>query len=177
MGKTGKPEPATVQSPLHLLQVLTRTLNEHLAEACTQAQADAQQALEKLEREQQELSGKLEQARGNQAEGHAQDDSEPTGKQQNRPDELAERFDAVNLARSDAEHYLRQLQADVRQTLRLAKGLERIELQASQAIDKRNNPEASATAKRPASRRSRSRKPVTRDDATQENPPTPEAKD
>lgn len=177
MGNTGKPEPATVQSPLHLLQVLTRTLNEHLSEACTQAQTDAQEALDKLDREQQKLTEKLQQARGELTENGAQDDSTPSDKRQGELDELSERLDAVNQARNDAEGYVRQLQNDVRQTLRLAKGLERIELQATQAIDKRNNPEAATAAKRPATRRSRGRKPAATTGTAPESPPTPAAKD
>lgn len=169
MGKTGKSESATVQSPLHLLQVLTRTLNEHLSEACTQAQADAQEALDKLDSEQQTLTEKLEQTRRKLTEDGAQDEGQL--------DELTEQLNAINQARDDAQGYVRQLQTDVRQTLRLAKGLERIELQATQAIDKRNNPEAAAAAKRPATRRSRSRKPAASNGTTAENPPTPKAKD
>ena len=163
MGNTEKPESASVQSPLHLLQVLTRTLNEHLSEACNQAQTDAQEALDKLNREHQQLTETLEQA-GN----------EPSDQQQG---ELTERLNAVNQARNQAEGYVRQLQSDVRQTLRLAKGLERIEFQASQAIDKRNNPDVAASAKRPATRRSRNRKPAASNNTPQQNPPTPDAKD
>ena len=177
MGKTAKPESATVQSPLHLLQVLTRTLNEHLAEACNQAQTDAQQALDKLEQEQQKLADQLEQARSKLAADGAQDNEESSAKHQASLDELTGQLDAASQARSEAESYIRQLQSDVRQTLRLAKGLERIDVQATQAIDKRNNPEASTTAKRPTARRSRSRKPAASDGPTQPNPPSPEAKD
>ena len=176
MGNTGKPESATVQSPLHLLQVLTRTLNEHLSEACTQAQTNAQEALDKLVREQQELTEQLEQTRSTLSEDGTQDDGQPSDRHQGKLGELTERLDAVNQARNDAEGYIRQLQSDVRQTLRLAKGLERIELQATQAIDKRNSPEAAAAAKRPATRRSRSRKPAASDGTAQQNPPSPEAK-
>lgn len=161
---------SAVQTPLHLLQVLTRTLNDHLAEACDQAQADARKVLEKLEREQQEIAEKLEQTgqlAGNSPDGPSPD--EPQGSL----DELNERMDAVSRARSEAEAYLRQLQNDVRQTLRLAKGLERIDHQASQAIEKRNNPEAAA-ARRPAGRRSRGRRPAASGDAAQPAAPPPE---
>lgn len=166
MGTTGKPESATVQSPLHLLQVLTRTLNEHLSEACTQAQTDAHEALDKLDREQQKLTEKVEQARSQSSDG-----------QPDQLGELTQQLDAVNQARTDAEGYVRQLQSDVRQTLRLAKGLERIELQATQAIDKRNNPEAAAPTKRPATRRSRGRKPPAANGTAPQNPPAAETKD
>ena len=48
-----------VLTPLHLLQTLTRTLNEHLGEACQQAEKDARKALEKLNRQ----HGKLQETR------------------------------------------------------------------------------------------------------------------
>ena len=142
-GTTRKKTSSPVPTPLHLLQGLTRTLNEHLSQACEQAQEDARKALEKLTREQQELAEQLQQAQ--EAE-----------QAQNSIDELKARLAQLNQARQDADDYARQLQNDVRQTLRLARGLERIDLQATQAIEKRNNPTAPNSA---GKRRSRSRKP------------------
>ena len=155
-GTTGKQTSAPVQTPLHLLQVLTRTLNEHLAQACDQAQEDAQKVLEKLEGEQQKLAEKRERARGRQTA----DSAEASGKSEKRQDKLDEldaRMSQLSQARRDAEEYMRQLQSDVRQTLRLARGLERIDLQATQAIEKRNNPTPTTGSSK---RRSRSRKPA-----------------
>ncbi|WVM91355.1 hypothetical protein ULG90_14690 [Halopseudomonas pachastrellae] len=54
-----------VSSPLHLLQTLTRTLNEHLAEACSKAEKDARKAHEKLLRQQEKLELKLRQPKKN----------------------------------------------------------------------------------------------------------------
>lgn len=142
-GTTRKKTSSPVPTPLHLLQGLTRTLNEHLSQACEQAQEDARKTLEKLTREQQELAEQLQQA---QAAEQAQESI----------NELKARLAQLNQARQDADDYARQLQNDVRQTLRLARGLERIDLQATQAIEKRNNPTAPSSA---GKRRSRSRKP------------------
>ena len=150
-----------MQTPLHLLQVLTRTLNEHLADACNQAQADAQKVLDKLDREQQELAAKLEQA---QVEDAAEDK------------ELTEQLASLAIARKDAEQYAAQLQSDVRQTLRLAKGLERIDMQVTQSIEKRNTPTPAGADKRTPARRSRNRKPSAAAPAT-ESPAKPETKD
>ena len=41
--------------------------------------------------------------------------------------ELQSAMDELKTAREQAESYIKQLEADVRQTLRLAKGLERID--------------------------------------------------
>ena len=144
-GKSEKQASVPVQTPLHLLQVLTRTLNEHLADACNQAQADAQTVLDKLDREQQELAEKLEQMQ----------DEQPTDNSETS-EKLTERMAALASTRKDAEQYALQLQSDVRQTLRLAKGLERIDLQVTQSIEKRNTP--APAGKRTPARRSRSRK-------------------
>lgn len=156
MGKNATSADTTVPTPLHLLQMLTRTLNENLTQACDQARADAQKALDKLDREQQKLTDKLEQARARLAG----EDGKASEKRQGKVDELNLRLEALSQARQETEAYIRQLNNDVRQTLRLAKGLERIDQQATQAIDKRDSPEAAAAAKRPATRRTRSRKPA-----------------
>jgi len=160
-GKTEDKQAARVQTPLHLLQVLTRTLNEHLAEACSQAETDAQKALDKLDREHAKLQDKLDQAQQKLAEADTEASGKPADKLRSKVDELTAEMAALSQSRSDAQDYIRQLQSDVRQTLRLAKGLDRIDLQVTQAIEKRNDPAAaSKPTKRPPQRRSRSRKPA-----------------
>ncbi|MFO7706047.1 MAG: hypothetical protein R6V43_13090 [Halopseudomonas sp.] len=149
--KTSKQE-ATVQTPLHLLQTLTRTLNEHLGEACQQAEQDARKALEKLNRQHGKLQEKLadagEKLAARQANGN---DAKSLEKSQTKLSALHQAMDEMQASRSAAEAYTRQLQSDIQQTLRIGKGLERIESQATQAIEKRGKPAAPA--------RSRSRKP------------------
>lgn len=158
-GKTRKEPSVPVQTPLHLLQVLTRTLNEHLAQACGQAQEDAQKALEKLDREQHKLAEKLGQAQEKLTEESSEASGKSPEKLQGKIEELTARMTLLNQAHHEAEDYIRQLNSDVRQTLRLARGLERIDLQVTQAIDKRNNPAAATSSS--GKRRSRSRKPST----------------
>lgn len=159
-GRTEDQKSARVPTPLHLLQVLARTLNEHLADACTQAEADANKALEKLDREQEKLQEKLAEAQEKLAT-RQQEGSKPVEKVTARIEELTASLATLDQARDDAQGYIRQLQQDVRQTLRLAKGLDRIDLQVTQAIEKRDDPAAaSKTSKRPPQRRSRSSKPA-----------------
>ena len=157
--KTSKPSSNPVATPLHLLQGLTRTLNEHLAEACNRAEEDAQAVLNKLTQKQTKVREKQAQTQTRLAEAEAADDTKAKDKLTLKLHEQSEQLTALEQACSEAERYAQQLNSDVRQTLRLAKGLERIELQAGQAIEKRNNP-APATNKRPATRRSRPRKPA-----------------
>ncbi|SDS86212.1 hypothetical protein SAMN05216198_2983 [Halopseudomonas litoralis] len=157
-GQTDDNQTARVQTPLHLLQVLARTLNDHLAEACTQAEADARTALEKLDREHQALQEKLDQAQKKQI-AREQDGSEPV---EHEIEELTTAMAALTQSRTEAQDYIRQLHSDVRQTLRLAKGLDRIDLQVTQAIEKRDNPSAqNKPAGRPSQRRSRNKKSAT----------------
>lgn len=155
-GTTRKKTASSVPTPLHLLQGLTRTLNEHLSQACDQAQEEARKALEKLTRDQQELAEQLQQAQTEIPDQSPDAEGKAPEKPQAGIDELEARLAQLNQARQDADDYARQLQNDVRQTLRLARGLERIDLQATQAIEKRNNPTAATSS---GKRRSRSRKP------------------
>ena len=77
-------------------------------------------------------------------------------KAQARVDELEVALQELSEARSSAEAYVKQLRYDIRQTLRLAKGFERIDGQVSQAIEKRDNPEQAAPPRsRSGPRRSR----------------------
>ena len=175
-GKSEKKTSVPVPTPLHLLQTLTRTLNEHLANACSQVQTDAQKALDKLGSEQQKLAEKLRQAQEKQTAMSAQEGDKPNEKLQHRIEELTERMAALTKAHKDAEQYSRQLQSDVRQTLRLAKGLERIDLQVTQSIEKRSTLASGNTSKRPPARRSRSRKPNAAVTAA-EAPPDPKIQD
>ena len=159
-GQTEDNKAARVQTPLHLLQVLARTLNEHLAEACTQAEADAHKALEKLDSEHLKLQEKLDEAQ-QKLNTREQEGSTPVENLTPKVEELTAAITALTQSRTAAQDYIRQLQIDVRQTLRLAKGLDRIDLQVTQAIEKRDNPTPPArSGGRQAPRRPRNRKPA-----------------
>lgn len=144
-----------VSSPLHLLQTLTRTLHEHLADACTQAEQDARKALDKLQRQQEKLDLKLGQTREKLDARTAEQPDKPAGKTRKKLAELEAAKLELHEARLKAESYIAQLSSDVRQTLRLAKGLERIDGQVSQALEKRDAPKppAKPRARRPAAQR------------------------
>lgn len=149
--KTSK-QATKVTTPLHLLQTLTRTLNEHLGEACQQAEKDARKALEKLNRQHEKLQEKLAEAEEKLAARQANgNDAKSLDKSHSKLETLQQAITELQASRSAAEDYTRQLQNDIQQTLRIAKGLERIEGQAAQAIEKRGKP--------PASPRARNRKP------------------
>ena len=153
--KTGK-----VTTPLHLLQTLTRSLKEHLGDACQQAEQDAHKALEKITRQHAKLDAKLVEARDKLSARQSGADNKSVSKAQGKVDELEQALAELGQARQSAEAYVLQLKGDIRQTLRLAKGFDRIEGQVNQAIDKRDNPQAASeddTPRRPP-RRNRGRK-------------------
>ncbi|MBL4833369.1 MAG: hypothetical protein JKY26_05275 [Pseudomonas sp.] len=148
---------AAVITPLHLLQTLTRTLNEHLADACREAEKDARKAMEKLTRQHAKLQEKLAEAEEKLASRKASGaDRKAIEKSEQKIAGLLAGMNELQDARNAADSYTRQLQNDVRQTLRIAKGLERIESQADLAIEKRNNP------KPPSKPANRTRKPRNR---------------
>lgn len=157
--KTGK-----VTTPLHLLQTLTRTLKEHLDEACQQAEQDAHKALEKLNRQHAKLENKLAEAREKVRARESGAEDKSVSKAQGKVGELEQALSELSQARQSAETYIKQLKSDIGQTLRLAKGFERIDGQVSQALDKRNNPQTTESepdrseTPRRAPRRNRSRK-------------------
>ncbi|QJD59530.1 hypothetical protein HG264_11740 [Pseudomonas sp. gcc21] len=150
-----------VPTPLHLLQTLTRTLNEQLGEACQQAEHDAVKALEKLERQKAKLDDKLTEARDKLAARQSGEEHKSVNKAQNRVEELEAALAELNKARNAAAAYVKQLRLDIRQTLRLAKGFERIDGQVSQAIEKRDNPDQAPPSRpRNGQRRGRSKSPA-----------------
>src|SRR5690554_8239396 len=71
MAEQRKSPASPVPTPLHLLQGLTRTLNEHLAEACQRAEEDAQKVLDKLAQKRARLDEKTAQAEARLAEARA----------------------------------------------------------------------------------------------------------
>ncbi|BDX17886.1 MAG: hypothetical protein CMK85_02240 [Pseudomonadales bacterium] len=156
MTSTDKPKTADrVASPLHLLKTLTRTLNEHLTEACEKAIKDAGKALEKLQRQQEKLEDKLKQSEARLAERTAEDPNKPASKTRRKIADLRAALETLEQSRNNAERYIAQLEADVRQTLRLAKGLDRIDAQVTQALDKRDAPKPAA---KPRNRRAPTRR-------------------
>ncbi len=166
---------APVITPLHLLQTLTRTLNEHLVEACSEAEKDARKAMEKLTRQHTKMQEKLAEAEEKLAERQQSGaDRKAIDKSEQKIATLLQGLNDLQDARNAAETYTRQLQSDVHQTLRIAKGLERIESQADLAIEKRNNPKPQS---KPASRsrKPRNRKPAADKSAEQNDKPRAEA--
>ena len=153
--KTGK-----VTTPLHLLQTLTRSLKEHLGEACQQAEQDAHKALEKINRQHAKLDAKLVEAREKLNARQSGAENKSVSKAQSKVEELEQETSELEQARQAAETYIKQLKGDIRQTLRLAKGFDRVEAQVNQAIEKRENPQAAVEEDKPrrAPRRNRSRK-------------------
>lgn len=138
-----------IPTPLHLLHNLTRTLNEELHSACERAEQEALKALDKLDRQQAKLRDKLSEAE----QRLAQKRQEQAGKKSlaRTTDKIAElrlALKELQGARKDAQAYVRQLRSDTRETLRLAKGLQRLEQQVGEAIERRDNPSTAPRRRR-----------------------------
>src|SRR5690554_7478868 len=104
MAEQRKSPASPVPTPLHLLQGLTRTLNEHLAEACQRAEEDAQKVLDKLAQKRARLLEKAAQAEARLAEARTSDACEDKlEKLDSKLSELRERLAVVAQARSE-EH-------------------------------------------------------------------------
>ena len=120
----------------------------------------ARKAMEKLTRQHTKLQEKLAEAEDKRVEKqHTGADRKAIEKSEQKIASLKQGLSELQEARNAADTYTRQLQSDVRQTLRIAKGLERIESQSDLAIEKRNNPKPEdKPASRP--RKPRNRKPA-----------------
>src|SRR5690606_20556054 len=96
MAEQRKSPASPVPTPLHLLQGLTRTLYEHLAEACQQAEEDAQKVLDKLAQKRARLLEKAAQAEARLAEARTSDACEDKlEKLDSKLSELRERLAVV----------------------------------------------------------------------------------
>ena len=89
-------------------------------------------------------------------------DTKSLDKTQSKISTLQQAMNELQASRKAAEDYTRQLQDDIRQTLRIGKGLERIEGQAGQAIEKRGKPPTATRAKsrQPGTPRRKPRNPA-----------------
>jgi len=138
-----------IATPLHLLQTLTHTLNEELQGACARAEQEALKALEKPDRQQAKLRDKLEESEQRLAQKRQEQASKKSiARTTDKLADLRLALKELQGARKDAQAYVRQLRSDTRETLRLAKGLQRLEQQVDEAIERRDNPAAAPRRRR-----------------------------
>jgi len=131
----------TVQTPLHLLQELSRSLLDHLEEAGVQAQADTEKLLLKLDKQRGKAQEKLEAARQSLDSAAAAGKASAQAKARARIEKFELLLEALQASDLETRNYLTQLKADIQESLRLAQQhVGKAGAAAAQAIAAREQP-------------------------------------
>ncbi|MFG0523985.1 AlgP family protein, partial [Pseudomonas sp. yb_5] len=136
-----------VSTPLHLLQQLSGSLLEHLEEACSQALADAEKLLAKLEKQRGKAQEKLHNGRLKLQDAAKAGKAKAQTKAQKTIGELEELLDSLKERQTQTRSYIQQLKRDAQDSLKLAQGVGKVREAAAKALDQRAaKPAARATA-------------------------------
>lgn len=144
MSATKKP----VNTPLHLLQQLSGSLLEHLENACSQALADAEKLLAKLEKQRGKAQEKLHKSRTKLQDAASAGKAKAQNKAKAAVKELEDLLDALKDRQSDTRGYILQLKRDAQESLKLAQGVGRVQEAAGKALSSRAAKPAAAPAKK-----------------------------
>lgn len=157
---SSKKKPVT--TPLHLLQQLSHSLLEHLQDACSAAQADAEKLLAKLEKQRGKAQDKLHDARGKLEAAAAAGKQKAQGKARAAIDELETLLESLQQRQADTRHYILQLKRDAEDSLKLAQGVGKVRDAAAKALGAREVAarQVSASAAKPAAKPRTARRPA-----------------
>lgn len=157
---SSKKKPVT--TPLHLLQQLSHSLLEHLQDACSAAQADAEKLLAKLEKQRGKAQDKLHDARGKLEAAAAAGKQKAQSKARAAIDELETLLESLQQRQADTRHYILQLKRDAEDSLKLAQGVGKVRDAAAKALGAREVAarQVSATAAKPAAKPKAARRPA-----------------
>ena len=157
---SSKKKPVT--TPLHLLQQLSHSLLEHLQDACSAAQADAEKLLAKLEKQRGKAQDKLHDARGKLEAAAAAGKQKAQGKARAAIDELETLLESLQQRQADTRHYILQLKRDAEDSLKLAQGVGKVRDAAAKALGAREVAarQVSASAAKPAAKPKAARRPA-----------------
>ena len=157
---SSKKKPVT--TPLHLLQQLSHSLLEHLQDACSAAQADAEKLLAKLEKQRGKAQDKLHDARGKLEAAAAAGKQKAQGKARAAIDELETLLESLQQRQADTRHYILQLKRDAEDSLKLAQGVGKVRDAAAKALGAREVAarQVSARAAKPAAKPKAARRPA-----------------
>src|SRR5471032_1129920 len=148
MSATKKP----VNTPLHLLQQLSGSLLEHLETACSEALADAEKLLAKLEKQRGKAQEKLHKSRTKLQDAAAAGKAKAQAKAKGAVKELEDLLDALKDRQSDTRGYILQLKRDAQESLKLAQGIGRVQEAVGKALHLRSAKPAAAPAKQAAAK-------------------------
>ena len=157
---SSKKKPVT--TPLHLLQQLSHSLLEHLQDACSAAQADAEKLLTKLEKQRGKAQDKLHDARGKLEAAAAAGKQKAQSKARAAIDELETLLESLQQRQADTRHYILQLKRDAEDSLKLAQGVGKVRDAAAKALGAREVAarQVSASAAKPAAKPKAARRPA-----------------
>ena len=157
---SSKKKPVT--TPLHLLQQLSHSLLEHLQDACSAAQADAEKLLAKLEKQRGKAQDKLHDARGKLEAAAAAGKQKAQSKARAAIDELETLLESLQQRQADTRHYILQLKRDAEDSLKLAQGVSKVRDAAAKALGAREVAarQVSASAAKPAAKPKTARRPA-----------------
>uniref|UniRef100_UPI000370547B AlgP family protein n=1 Tax=Pseudomonas asplenii TaxID=53407 RepID=UPI000370547B len=133
MSATQKP----VNTPLHLLQQLSGSLLEHLENACSQALADAEKLLAKLEKQRGKAQEKLHKSRTKLQDAATAGKAKAQAKAKAAVGELEELLDKLKTSQSETRAYILQLKRDAQESLKLAQGVGRVKEAVTKALSTR----------------------------------------
>ena len=146
-----------VNTPLHLLQQLSGSLLEHLESACSQALADAEKLLAKLEKQRGKAQEKLHKSRTKVQDAAAAGKKKKQAKAHDSVSELEQLLDELKDRQAETRAYIVELKRDAQESLKLAAGVGRVQEAASKAIETRSTkpkatPVAAAKSASPAAK-------------------------
>ncbi|SNB81997.1 MULTISPECIES: AlgP family protein, partial [unclassified Pseudomonas] len=145
-----------VSTPLHLLQQLSGSLLEHLEDACSQALADAEKLLAKLEKQRGKAQEKLHNGRLKLQDAAKAGKAKAQTKAQKAIGELEELLDSLKERQTQTRSYIQQLKRDAQDSLKLAQGVGKVREAAAKALDSRaaktSKPAAAKPAAKPAAK-------------------------
>ncbi|MBP9960696.1 MAG: AlgP family protein, partial [Pseudomonas sp.] len=134
-----------VSTPLHLLHQLSSSLLEHLENACSQALADAEKLLAKLEKQRGKAQEKLHKARLKLQDAATAGKAKAQNKAKNAVAELEELLDALKERQAQTRTYILELKRDAQESLKLAQGVGKVKEAASKVLTLRSD-KAAVTA-------------------------------
>ncbi|MEG1078958.1 MAG: AlgP family protein, partial [Pseudomonas sp.] len=115
-----------VSTPLHLLQQLSGSLLDHLENACSQALADAEKLLAKLEKQRGKAQEKLHKSRLKLQDAAKSGKAKAQAKAKSAAGELEELLDSLKERQSQTRTYILQLKRDAQESLKLAQGVGKV---------------------------------------------------
>lgn len=159
----------SVSTPLHLLQQLSDSLLDTLEEACSQALADAEKVLAKLEKRRGKAQEKLHDARLKLQDHASAGKSKAQGKTRKAIDELEALLDTLKVRQTETRTYIQTLKRDVEYSLALAQGVGKVREAVNERLARRDG----QTPHKPAAQQTKVQPEPVADEAPAAKPSRP----